>query len=267
MRRFKVFDVIIWAVAFGLIASISIVPLLAPFTPNEGIPERQFSSPSTIHWLGTDQFGRDVLSRVLWGGRMSLAGASTSTIIAVILGTLLGAGAAAFGGRTDWVLMRLVDIMLAFPSLLLAMIFASAVGPGLWPVAAGTGVALAPGFSRLVRSSLVARSQAPFVQAAYALGASKTFVIFKHLIPNIAVEVISYGTVLFAWSLLNIAALEFLGLAGPPDQISWGRMLYEGRSYLRIAPWISLAAGSAILVTTLCVLGLGEAVISHRIAR
>jgi peptide/nickel transport system permease protein len=247
-----------------LIACIVLAPLIVPSGPTAVAPADQFLPPSTLHWLGTDHFGRDVLSRVLWGGRTSLVGAMTATLLAATLGTLLGAGAAGFGGHVDGILMRLVDVLMAFPGLLVAMLFVAAVGPGLWPAMLGTGIALAPGFSRLIRASLLSLREQPFVEAARVLGASRVYIVWKHFIPNILIEAIGYGSVIFAWSLLNITGLEFLGLAGPPDSLSWGRMLYDGRNYLSLAPWIALTAGSAIVVTTLFVIQVSEMLISNR---
>jgi peptide/nickel transport system permease protein len=241
-----------------LIATIALAPFVAPLSPTTVAPSHQFLPPSIAHWLGTDQFGRDVFSRLLWGGRTSLLGASIATLCAVALGALIGAGAAGIGGRVDRILMRGVDVLMAFPAVLVAMLIVASVGPGLWPAALGTGIALAPGFSRLVRASLLAVRKEPFVEAAMVLGGSSLYITVKHLLPNIKFEIISYSTVIFAWSILNIAGLEYLGLAGPPDSLSWGRMLYDGRSYLSIAPWIAWSAGGVMVLTTVFVIQLGE---------
>jgi peptide/nickel transport system permease protein len=254
-----------------LIATIVLAPYVSPLSPTDVAPSHQFLPPSIAHWLGTDQFGRDVFSRLLWGGRMSLLGASIATMIAVVAGSLIGAGAAGFGGRVDRILMRGVDVSMAFPAVLVAMLFVASAGPGLWPAALGTGIALAPGFSRLVRASLLAVRKEPFVEAARVLGGTSLYITLRHLIPNIKFEIISYCVVIFAWSILNIAGLEYLGLAGPPDSLSWGRMLYDGRSYLSIAPWIAWSAGSAIVLTTIFIIQISEAFISsgrkHRDSR
>jgi peptide/nickel transport system permease protein len=244
-------------VAVILCTCIILPGLLSVHAPRATETE-QFEPPSPSHVLGTDQFGRDVLSRLILGGRNSLISATLAATVAISLGTALGAGAVALGKRIDNVIMRLVDVMLAFPGLLLAMIFVAALGPGLLAAILGTGISLAPGVCRFVRASLLALRQQPFLEAATALGASRLYVIRKHLIPNIAVELAGYSAVVFAWSLLNISGLEFLGLAGPPDSISWGRILYEGRSYLANSPWIALSAGCAIVVTTLLVMQLSD---------
>jgi peptide/nickel transport system permease protein len=246
-----------------LVATIVLAPYVSPLSPTVLDPSHQFLPPSIAHWLGTDQFGRDVFSRLLWGGRISLLGASIATMIAVVAGSLIGAGAASFGGCIDRTLMRGVDVVMAFPAVLLAMLIVASVGPGLWPAALGTGIALAPSFSRLVRASLLAVREEPFVEAARVLGGTSLYITLRHLIPNIKYKIISYSVVIFTWSILNIAGLEYLGLAGPPDSLSWGRMLYDGRSYLSIAPWIAWSAGGAIVIMTIFIIQFSEAFINR----
>lgn len=217
-----------------------------------------FSAPSPAHLLGTDQFGRDVLSRVLSGGMRSLLGAGLATLIALVIGLIFGGISGGLGGWADWVLMRFTDMLLAIPGVLLAMAFAAAFGAGTISASLGVGIGLAPAFARLIRSTVQSQKSQPYIEAAKALGAGPLRVTAIHLIPNVLPQVAPFAGVLFAWSLLSIGGLEFLGLVGSPSDPSWGRMIAEGRSYLREAPWIALSPAVAIMMTTLFIMGLSN---------
>jgi peptide/nickel transport system permease protein len=229
-----------------------------PHQPQDYHPEAQFEPPSADHWLGTDQFGRDVFSRMVSGGRQSLGGAALATAIALFVGTGMGAVAGGIGGTAEWGIMRLVDVLLSLPGLLLAMVLVALLGVGLWPVALGVGLSLAPLLSRVVRAAILSVRTEPFVEAARALGAGRWHLIWRHLFPNVAELTLSWLVVTYAWSLLNFAALEYLGLAGSPSLPSWGRMLNEGRAFLPVAPWIALGPGTALCLSVLAVMGISD---------
>lgn len=249
----------------GLVIALLVIfaPILTPYDPFEPAPDRQFSPPDAAHLAGTDQFGRDVVTRLLWGGRASLLSSMLATVIAVAAGVTLGALAGAVGGWVDWAIMRGVDILLALPGLLVALSLVAMFGPGMGQVALGVGISLAPGFTRVVRAAILSIRDAPFVEAARALGATRLRIIHRHLLPNVLPQIAAFAAVLFGWSLLNIAGMEFLGLAGSPSAISWGRMLADGRGYLRVAAWIALAPGTAIVLTTLSLISLSDWWRSH----
>lgn len=252
-----------WQVWVGVLLLLIGVVLLTPFLPVPAPlrtePAFQFHAPDRQHWLGTDQFGRDVLSRTLWGARYSLSSAALSTAIAVSLGLAVGGLAAGLGGRVDWVLMRGVDVLLAFPGLLLAMALIAVFDIGLWQVALAAGISLAPVCSRLARAAVLAVRVQLFIEAARVLGASPWRIVWRHLLPNAAGQIITFATVIYAWSLLDIAALDFLGLTGSPSIPTWGRMLNEGRAYLRVAPWIVLGPGVMLTLSVLAVTGFSDA--------
>jgi ABC-type dipeptide/oligopeptide/nickel transport system permease subunit len=250
----------VWVIVLLLLSAAALfAPYLAPYDPLRAETGDQFRPPDRRHWLGTDQFGRDVLSRALWGARYSLSSAALSTLIAMGLGLAIGGLAGTFGGWLDWVLMRGVDILFAFPGLLLALALVTLFGTGLWQVALAVGIALAPSYSRLVRAAVLSVRTRLFVEAARALGAGPWHVIWRHYLPNTAGELVTFGTVIYAWSLLDIAALDFLGLTGSPSIPAWGRMLNEGRIFLRVAPWIALGPGLMLTLSVFAVLGLSDA--------
>jgi peptide/nickel transport system permease protein len=247
-----IIGVLIIATAF-MIAAL----LLSSLTDTGSEP---FTPPSSTHILGTDQFGRDVLIRLLLGTRRTLVGAGIATIIALTIGIGVGGLSGGFGGWVDEVLMRGVDVLLAIPGVLLAMALVAGFGTGVLSASIGVGVGLVPGIARLTRTAVRSVKSAPYIEAAQLLGASSLRVVVKHLIPNVVPQVIPFAGVLFAWSVLSISGLEYLGLGGSPSEPSWGRMIAEGRNYLRDAPWIAIAPGIAIILTTLTVIGFSNLV-------
>ncbi len=249
----------VWLVCLGTLALIAVFSAqLAPFDPQFAEPLRQFTPPTSQHWLGLDQLGRDVASRVIWGTRSSLLSALASTGIAVLLGAAAGGAAAAIGGWVEWLLMRLVDILLSFPGLLLALVVSAVLGQGQWQVAAAVGLSLAPTYARFVRAAMLSIREQLYVEAAYGLGASRWRVLWRHMLPNAMGQIATMGAVVFAWALSSGAALDFLGLAGSPSAPSWGRMISEGRAYLSLAPWIAVAPGTMLTVSVVSMMGLSR---------
>lgn len=251
---------VVWAVIIGCIALSAVVaPSLGLPDPTHVSPQEQFASPGAAHWGGTDQFGRDVFSRVLWGARTTLPTAGMAALLSLLIGAGLGITAGAAGSWLDWSLMRLVDILLVLPGILTALLFVALFRSNAGALALGVGISLAPGFSRLVRAAVLSVKHEPFIDASRALGAGPWRIVLKHLLPHVFDEILAYVVVLFAWSVLNIAALEFLGVAGSPSTPRWGSMLFEGREYLRTAPWIAAAPALALMLTVLSITRLSDA--------
>ena len=201
--------------------------------------------------MGTDLLGREVLTRLLWGGRWTLGMGLLALAVAVGLGLPTGMVAGTFGGWSEAVLMRLVDALLAFPSLLLAMAVVALLGPGVGSVAVAVGLAAAPAYARVARSAALEVRAQPYVDAARALGGSEWRVLVRHVLPNAAPPLVAFAATQLGWVLLNGAALNFLGLGAPPGTPEWGAMLVEGRGYLRDAPWVSAFPGLALTLTVL----------------
>lgn len=252
-----------WPVWLGMLALIVAAALLGPpFTADGGAPlasNPAFLPPGSEHPLGTDQLGADVLTRTLLAARNSLGTAVLSTALAMLLATLVGGAAGAAGGVVDGALMRLVDVLLAFPGLLMALAIVALLRSGPLQASVAVGLSLAPAYSRVVRAAVLAVRSRPFVEAARTLGGGTWWIIRHHIVPLIRGELIAYATVVFAWATLNMAALDFLGVGGSPSTPTWGRMLADGRTYLRTAPWIALPPGVLLTLSVLSVLGLTDA--------
>lgn len=252
-----------WAVAglalvAGLVLAAVLAPWLAPGDPVRGDLAQSLHGPSRAFLFGADAQGRDVLSRVLFGARLSLTVGVVSQIIALALGVSLGLAAGYYGRRIESGIMRAADVTLAFPSLLLLIAIAAAVKPSLPVVFVVIGVVGWAGMARLVRGQvLVVRGQ-EYVQAARALGARDGRVVWRHVLPNILGPVIVAATLGVGGAIMAEAALSFVGLGAQPPTPSWGAMVAEGRDLLRVAPWVSLAPGLAIGAAVLAVNLLGD---------
>jgi peptide/nickel transport system permease protein/oligopeptide transport system permease protein len=207
---------------------------------------RSLEDPSADHWFGTDSFGRDILSRVLYGARISLLVGVASQVIAFSLGVLLGVVSGYYGGRIEGLVMRLADVTLAFPTLLLLIAITAAFQPGLTVVFVAIGVVGWAGMARLVRSQALVVRELDFVQAARALGMGDIRLLARHVLPNCLAPAIIAVTLGMASAILLEAALSFIGLGAQPPTPSWGSMISDGRDFLRTAPWISVFPGLAI---------------------
>lgn len=237
---------LIWLIAFIIVA-----PLIAPADPMQVDPAHQFAPPTVDHLLGTDLLGRDVLSRVLVGGQHTLLIAALATLIAVIPGVLIGF-AGAFTGA-DRLISVLLNAVLAFPGLMLALVVITLVGQGAIPLALATGIPQIAPCARIVRAAVMGARSSGYVESARSLGASPLRVIRVHIAPNVLLPLLAYTGVIFAYSILNSAALSFLGLGGEPGIPDWGVLLNEGRQAFRAAPWIAVAPGLAITLTVMLV--------------
>ncbi|CAK7020746.1 MAG: Glutathione transport system permease protein GsiD [Desulfovibrio sp.] len=215
-------------------------------------------APSAAHWLGTDEFGRDVLSRLIYGSRISLQVGFVAVGISLCLGGLFGAVAGYFGGKLDTVIMRLMDIQLSIPTILLAIVISAVLGPGLVNLMIAVGITSIPRFARLMRASVLSLKDMEFIEAARAMGASHTRIIGLYILPNCAAPLIVQSMLTVANAILYAATLSFLGVGIQPPFPEWGGMLSTAQQYMRIAPYLSIFPGLAIMVTIVAINCLGD---------
>jgi peptide/nickel transport system permease protein len=239
-----------------LVVSITLIGIFAPIVipPEAGTAmdmTARLAPPSWKHPLGTDQLGRDLFIRVMLGTRLSLEIAATAVLMSIVIGLPLGMVSGYFGGRTDNVLMRLVDTLLAFPALLLALTISAVLGPNLQNTIIAIGVAFTPYLSRIVRGEALRVAQMPYVEAARASGTTDLLILTRHVLPNILPAVIVQATISIAFAILAEAGLSFLGLGTQPPAASWGLMIQASRDYLDRAPWTALVPGVAVALTVL----------------
>jgi ABC-type dipeptide/oligopeptide/nickel transport system permease subunit len=235
-------------------------PLVAPHDPLAQNLGNTLAAPGRDHLLGTDNVGRDVLSRVIWGTRVSLVAGLVSVVLAVSAGSLLGVVAGYCGGRVDGLVMRVMDAVLSFPPLVLALALGAVLGAGLTGVLLALGVVYTPTFARLMRGQVLTITARDYVDAARALGASGWRVAARHVVPNAINPIIVQASLSVAFAILAEASLSFLGLGIQPPQASWGSMINAGRGYLQQAPWIVFGPGAALFVTVVGLSFVGDAV-------
>lgn len=218
----------------------------------------RLQGPSAAHWLGTDEFGRDIFARVVHGTRVSLQVGIVAVGISIVIGGILGAVAGYYGGKLDNTIMRIMDIFLAVPSILLAIAIVSALGPSIINLMLAISISSVPSYARIVRASVLSIRDQEFIEAAKAIGASNTRIIFRHIIPNSLAPVIVQATLGVASAILSTAGLSFIGLGIQPPAPEWGSMLSGGRQYLRYAWWVTTFPGVAIMITILSLNLLGD---------
>ena len=233
-------------------------PWLAARDPIRTAAREALQPPGARFLLGSDQFGRDVGSRVVYGARVSLLVGVISVSIAVALGAPLGLVSGYYGGRLDALIMRVMDVLLAFPGILLALAIVSVLSPGLGNVMIAVGLSAVPGYARLVRATVLAAREHLYVEAARALGGRDGGILVRDILPNVVAPLLVTATLGLGGAILSAAALSFLGLGSQPPQPEWGRMLSEGRDYLREAWWISTFPGLGILLTVLAMNLVGD---------
>lgn len=241
-------------VGLGLICALLLAAFVSLFVaPYERVIDQDLAkaleAPSLAHWFGTDMYGRDVALRVLYGSRVSLLVGITVVSIGMSLGLMLGTSAGYFGGWWDALVMRLTDVMLAFPFLLLAISITAVLGPSLTNVIWALGVASFPAYTRLVRGNVLVLREETYIDAARVIGVSHNRIMWRHLIPNLLGTLIVYGTLRISTAILAEAALSYLGLGAQPPQPTWGNMLSDGRDYILFFEWLPLFPGLAILLT------------------
>lgn len=235
-----------------VVLSAVFAPLVAPHDPFETDSAIRLNGPElSEHLLGTDQLGRDILSRLIHGGRISLPVAFIPVVFSSIIGSMLGVAAGYVGGKLDNLIMRILDILLAFPAILLAIVLVSALGPGMYNVMFAIGVVAIPVFARLSRASTLSVRNIGYVESAQASGATTSRIIFRHVIPNITAPILVYATLQTGAMILFAAGLSFLGLGVQPPIADWGVMLSSGREVLPIAPHVATIPGIVIFIVTL----------------
>lgn len=246
------------AMLLATILAAIFAPVIAPADPNFQDYMHMMEGPSRSHPLGTDNFGRDILSRIIYGAQISLRLGLLGTIVGATIGSLIGAISGYYGGLVDSILMRLLDIQLAFPGLLLAIVIITVLGVGEANVIIAIGVFSIPTFARVVRGSLLSLREQDFVLAARSVGAPDMRLMFVHLLPNALAPILVLATIRLGTAILTAASLGFLGLGVRPPAPEWGTMLSEGRTYMQLAPHIAIFPGLAILITVVALNLLGD---------
>jgi peptide/nickel transport system permease protein len=221
---------------------------LSPFDPFAQNIRFRLKPPSDPFWLGTDGYGRDILSRIIWGARISLTVGVVAVFIGASLGILVGLVSGFFGGAIDNLLMRVIDIMLVLPTILLALVVVAMLGPGIFNLMVAVGISNAPRFARVIRAEVLAVKQMVFVDAASALGASYIRLMWRHIFPNTFASILVLSTLRVAQAITTEASLSFLGLGVVPPTPTWGSMISDGRVYLRTSPWVAIAPGVMIML-------------------
>lgn len=234
-------------------------PWLVPYDPYQVFPEHSLQPPGSAHWMGTDLLGRDIFSRVIYGGRISLLIGFVSVGIAATVGVVMGLLAGFYGGLLDNLVMRAVDILMAFPGILLALTIVALLGPGLVNVMIAVGIGGIANYARLVRASVLSIKEEVYVEAARSIGARDRRIIFRHVLPNALPPVLVLASMSYGWALLSAAGLSFLGLGATPPMAEWGAMLSDGRALMWDAPWAAIFPGVAILCVVLAANLLGDA--------
>jgi peptide/nickel transport system permease protein len=249
-RKNKIALVGLGIVVFFILLAI-FAPLLAPYDFKDQNLAERLQPPSSKHLFGTDDFGRDIFSRVIYGARISLWVGFFSVLGSVIAGSLLGIIAGYYGRWIDGIISRLFDIMLAFPSILLAIGIVAVLGPSLQNALIAIAVINIPNFGRLIRSRVLSIKQEEYIMAAKAIGMSDTRILFHHILPNSMAPIIVQGTLAIATAIIEAAALGFLGLGAQPPNPEWGKMLADSKDFLTQAPWTMIFPGLAIMLTVL----------------
>jgi|SRR5690625_3403596 len=233
-------------------------PFITPYSPTEVDFSKLRAGPSAEHWLGTDELGRDTLTRVLYGARTSLSVGLASVVVAALVGSVLGMIAGYAGGWPDEIIMRIMDAMLALPFLVLAIALAAILGPNLQNTITAIAVVSVPPFARITRGQVLSERGRDYVQAAYSLGARSTRTLFGHILPNILGVIIVQSSLALVTAVLAESSLSFLGLGVQPPAPSWGGMLNSARGYLGTQPWMALAPGTAIFLAVLALNLIGD---------
>lgn len=234
--------VILWALFPGLFTG---------YDPVEGVPGGQLKGPSMLHLLGTDSLGRDLYARIVYGAVHSLSGAVAAVGVGLVVGAALGLAAGAIGGWIDDVIMRLVDVLLAIPTLLLSLSIIILLGFGTVNAAIAVGATAIAGFARLTRSEVVRVRRSEFVEAAFGSGGTFFKVLWRHILPNSLTSVIAFTALQFGWAILQISTLGFLGYGAPPPTPEWGLLIAEGRNYIATAWWLTAVPGFVVVAVVL----------------
>lgn len=248
-------------VGLSLLALIALSAIfadfLAPYDPLK-VGRESLAVPGIKHLMGTDPLGRDMFSRILFGGRISLTVGFIAVVLAAVLGTTIGTIGGYFGGRIDAIVVMLLDVMLAFPGLLLALTIVATLGPGLRNLMIAIGIGNVPTFARVIRSTALVEKEKDYVLAARLIGCGHARIITRHVLPNAMAPLIVLATLNIGWAMLSAASLGFLGLGAQPPTPEWGNMANTGRLYIQSAPWLIAFPGLAIMITVLATNLLGD---------
>jgi peptide/nickel transport system permease protein len=240
----------------GLAAILA--PVIAPYAPDDMGVGPSLAPPSAGYLMGTDTFGRDILSRILHGAQLSLRVGVIAVAISAGFGILLGLVAGYYGGWIDAVLMRIIDVLLAFPGILLALAIVSVLGISLTNLMIAVGIGGIPSFARLVRGSTLTVKENLYVTVARSIGARDGLIIFRHILPNVVSPIIVYATLRIAFAIIATSSLSYLGLGAKPPTPEWGVMLSDGREFMRVAPWVTTFPGLAIMLSVMGINLLGD---------
>jgi ABC-type dipeptide/oligopeptide/nickel transport system permease subunit len=252
--------VLFWgALVLLILLSLTGAPWLAPFDPARQNLLQRFAAPSALHWLGTDHLGRDVLSRTLYGGRFSVSITAITLGLSVLVGVLLGVISARAGGWIDELIMRLVDLLISFPDVLVALFLVALLGPGYGTLILALTLHSWTPFARMMRGLTLELNRRDYIRAAEILNCSRRFIVLRHMIPNAMRPVAAIALLRFGHKLIVVGGLSFLGLGVQPPMSDWGSMLAESRRYMDRAPMLVIAPGLAIFLTALAVSSLGQA--------
>lgn len=250
-----------------LVLSAALAPIVAPYDPNALSTSERLQGPSASHWFGTDDVGRDILSRVLYGGRISLVIGLAATAVALIIGTIVGALSGYFGGLTDNVLMRVVDVFLSFPSLFILIVLATVIrtnnqlreySGSIWPIAIVIGGLSWMSLARIVRATFLSLREKEFVEAARAAGAGNARIMFRHILPNTLGPIIVQGTLLIAATIITESGLSYLGFGVQPPTATWGTLLDDAQGKMQSLPMFAIAPGLMIFLTVMSINYVGD---------
>ena len=245
-------------VIVAILGLAAFAPLLAPYDWNATSQCRRLAPMTAEHWFGCDLFGRDIFSRVIVGARYSLGMGLSTVAISLVFGSLLGVAIGYGGGRVDRIGARLIDAMLCFPPIILAILIVAVLGVGLWNAALAVGISGIPRFARITRAATLSLAARDFVEAARAIGSGSVRIVLRHLLPNLAPILIVIATLDLGAAVLFTATLSFLGLGAQPPTPEWGAMLNAGREYVRYAPWTMVFPGLALFLTVMAVNLVGD---------
>jgi peptide/nickel transport system permease protein len=241
-----------------LILAAIFAPLITRYDPIVIDPPSRTLPPSREHWLGTDAFGRDIYTRIVYGARVSLPVGLIAVFIAATVGAILGLIAGYYGRFADGIIMRIIDILLAFPNIMLALVVVAILGPSIRNVMIAVGIGEIPRYTRLIRGQVLSARELLYVEAAKVVGVSTPKILFRHILPNVVSPVVVLGTLSVGTAILAAAGLSFLGLGAQPPRPEWGAMLADGRQFLRSHWWISTMPGVAIAITVLSINMFGD---------
>jgi peptide/nickel transport system permease protein len=244
---------VVGAIYLLIIAFVAIfAPLIAPFDPLDMHPQDMLKPPDSTYYFGTDQYGRDILSRIVFGSRISLQVGLLANVFSVALGMVIGLTAGFYGGRWDMIVMRFMDMIFAFPGILLALSIIGLVGKrSLTWVMIALAIVWIPMYARLIRGSVLSAKETTYVDAARVTGVNNMRIMGRHVLPNVVAPVIVVATLCIGVAIRNAAALSFLGMGAQPPTPEWGLMLFETKQFLRLAPWVTIFPGLAILITVI----------------